>query len=173
MNQHLTERGSRIGVQWIVQECLINWIRDKKVKLCSRGQTNVVEMRVLLYHTILYVHEIFCCKEKSLSRKQRGVCGGLRLKEIWEDERQRVERVESRRPVVGFGWEETDKCWRVETQSVRCIVVGLDLVKVQILIPVLPLCLSHPLSSSPVPRKTDPSTLIKREKKRPQHQQHT
>lgn len=52
-------------------------------------------------------------------------------------------------------------------------VVGLDLVKVQILIPVLPLCLSHPLSSSPVPRKTDLSTLKKRKEKRPQHQQHT
>lgn len=48
-------------------------------------------------------------------------------------------------------------------------VVGLDLVKVQILIPILPLCLSHPLSSSHVPRKTDLSALKKRKEKRPQH----
>lgn len=42
-------------------------------------------------------------------------------------------------PVVGFRVEETDKCWREETQSICFIVVGLDLVKVQILIPILPL----------------------------------
>lgn len=40
------------------------------------------------------------------------------------------------------------------------VVVGLDLVK--ILFPILPLCLSHSLSSSIVPRKTDLFTLKKR-----------
>lgn len=67
--------------------------------------------------------------------------------------------------MVGFGCEDTDKCWREETESSGCIVVGLDLVKVQILIPILPLCLSHPLSSSLVPRKTDLSTLENRKKR--------
>lgn len=52
---------------------------------------------------------------------------------------KRAERVESRRPVVGFREEETDKCCREERLSIHNIVVGFDLVKVQILIPILPL----------------------------------
>lgn len=75
--------------------------------------------------------------------------------------------------VGGLWWALDEKhqtqCWREETQSIHQVVVGLDLVKVQILIPVLPssapLCLSHPLSSSPVPRKTDLSSLKRRKKR--------
>lgn len=56
-----------------------------------------------------------------------------------------------------------------ETCRVRCVVAGRDLVEVQILIPILPSssppCLSHLLSSSPVPRKTDLSTLKGRKKR--------
>lgn len=49
-------------------------------------------------------------------------------------------------------------------QTVGCLVVGLDLVQVQILIPILPHRRSRPPSSSPVPRKTDLSAATTRER---------
>lgn len=66
--------------------------------------------------------------------------------------------------MVGFRGEETDKCWREVTLSVRWVVVGLDLVKGADSYPnPPPLNLTSP-SSSRVLRKTDLSTLNKRKK---------
>lgn len=70
----------------------------------------------------------------------------------------------SRRSVVGFRGEETDKCRREVTLSVRCVVVGLDLVKVQILIPILPLWISH-LPLPPVFYERRISPRLTREKR--------
>lgn len=84
-------------------------------------------------------------------------------------EQKKNESVASRRSVVGFRGEETDKCWREVTLSIRCVVVGLDLVKVQILIPILPLWISH-LPLPPVFYERRISPRLTRVKKIPQHQ---
>lgn len=44
-----------------------------------------------------------------------------------------------------MGFRGEDKCWREVTVKERCLVVGLDLVQLQILIPILPLRVSLPL----------------------------
>lgn len=64
---------------------------------------------------------------------------------------ERFEKIKDERMkescVGGLWWvleEKTDKCWREVTVSERCLVVGLDLVQLQILIPILPLRVSLP-----------------------------
>lgn len=86
-------------------------------------------------------------KVNSPSRKWKGGgrCGGLRFWEICEDKRKKNERVACGRSVVGFGGE--DRLVLEGTVNEHCLVVGLDLVQLQILIPILPLR----VSLSPLP----------------------
>lgn len=65
----------------------------------------------------------FHCKEESRTGSREGFVVVSDFERFDEDKRQRVDTVECRRPVVGFGWEQTHKCQSAAARgagTVRC-----------------------------------------------------